>query len=205
MQANQTEAGITLLEVLVALAVFALLAVLVYGGLNNLLYNQSTLSNRQAALVNLQSGLHQIKRDFNNLLPKAIINQEGQLEPAFRLHNDQFQTLSITTRVPYTNYGQVSSYVHRVSYSVRDGILWRTHQPILRNQLLSPQHKRPLISGISALNWRLDKHNSSSKTTGPEARSSVWSSPKSVELSIHTQLFGWIKLHFHGLDPIYED
>jgi general secretion pathway protein J len=65
-------AGFTLLEMLVALAIFALLSVMSYGGLRSVMEQQAATELEAEQLGQLQKIYLLMQRDFEQAVPRAV-------------------------------------------------------------------------------------------------------------------------------------
>ncbi|MBT5630353.1 MAG: prepilin-type N-terminal cleavage/methylation domain-containing protein, partial [Oceanospirillaceae bacterium] len=70
--ASSKAQGFTLLEVLIALSLFAVLSAMAFGGLNQLLSQHQQLQHKQQRFVDLQSAIQVLERDFSQLAPRSI-------------------------------------------------------------------------------------------------------------------------------------
>ena len=80
----RTARGFTLLELVVALAVFAVLATLAYGSLARLLYAREQLASRAEALGRLQLAYSLLERDCQALVARPVRDELGDPEPPLR-------------------------------------------------------------------------------------------------------------------------
>lgn len=77
--------GFTLLELLVALAIFAVLASASYGGLVSILNQRADVERRSARLHDLQLSYRLMERDLAQFADRGIRDQYGDEQPAIRL------------------------------------------------------------------------------------------------------------------------
>ena len=69
--------GFTLLELLVALAIFALVSVMAYGGLASVLDQQFATDEIAGQLARLQKTYLLLQRDFEQLVPRPVRDEYG--------------------------------------------------------------------------------------------------------------------------------
>ncbi|KTD16108.1 GspJ family T2SS minor pseudopilin variant LspJ [Legionella jordanis] len=115
--------GFTLLEILIALSVFAILATIT----SSVLYyafNSRARVNQQADRLNtLQSSLILIQRDSTQALPRAVRGDEMHLFPAFIGQPQYFELTKLGLANPLAQ--DKRSHLQRVAYLCRDGMLLR--------------------------------------------------------------------------------
>jgi general secretion pathway protein J len=118
--------GFTLLEILVAVAVFAVVAALAYGGLEGIINQRRGTRDAMAHLEQLQQGFAMISRDLNQAAPRAIRDTLNTLpKPALAGSTHNIPELTLT-RGGWTNpLGKARSTLERVAYQLDDDKLVR--------------------------------------------------------------------------------
>ena len=76
--------GFTLLELLVAVAIFAVLGTLGYGGLRHVITLDSGLATAAARQAELGLALLVLEQDFREAAQRSVRDELGQAEPALR-------------------------------------------------------------------------------------------------------------------------
>lgn len=82
--------GFTLVETLVALAVFAVVAALAWGGLDQLARSRAHIDREQAALRDLQRSLVRLDADLRRAVDRPLQTASGARRPAFEGRADGF-------------------------------------------------------------------------------------------------------------------
>lgn len=109
--------GFSLLEVLVALSVFAIAMGLAYGGLDAVVRARAQLDEQAAALARLQRAVGLLERDLRGALARPVRDGEIGVEPALRLDAEGLAL----TRGGYANrLAQARAELERVFWH-RDG------------------------------------------------------------------------------------
>lgn len=135
--------GFTLLELVVALAVFAVLATLAYGSLAQLLDARDRLASRAEALGRLQLAYSLLERDCQALVARPVRDELGDPEPPLRRAPDG--SLELTHGAWSNPLDQPRAQVQRVRWQVRNGVLYRDAWPVLdRVPGSRPQSQRVL-------------------------------------------------------------
>jgi general secretion pathway protein J len=137
---NTPARGFTLLELLVALAVFSIMAIAAYGGLRNVLYTRAAVEEQNRRLAAVQLAVYRLEQDIEQTAPRGIRDEYGEPQAALlggALADDRL----ILTRAGWDNpLGLPRAALQRVAYRLRDGRLWRLHWPVLdRGGLLEPR------------------------------------------------------------------
>lgn len=144
MRGARTQQGFTLLEILIALAVFAVLSVMAYGGLSSILDAQAATNPRAKQLGQLQSAIYQINEDLNQVVNRSVRDELGSPEPAFsRGHGSEL--LVFTRSLPSWGQQIAANNLQRVSYRFEDGALYRQVWTILDRTPQTVYRKRKLL------------------------------------------------------------
>ncbi len=145
--------GFTLLELLVAIAIVAVVAALAFGGLRQITGAADRLLPRYQDLQRWQFALSVIEQDVENAVPRGVRDELGTPQPALRGGIDGV-LLEVTRRVPAGIDGEASVRLRRVSYRLSDGALYRDLWPVLdRTQATAPRSRR-LLDGLDRCSLR---------------------------------------------------
>ncbi|MBA2491775.1 MAG: type II secretion system minor pseudopilin GspJ, partial [Gammaproteobacteria bacterium] len=79
--ANRRDGGLTLIEFLIAVAVFAVLSALAYSGLNNVLLTSSHARAESDRLTRLQMTMRYLQRDIDQIVNRRVRDQYGDQRP----------------------------------------------------------------------------------------------------------------------------
>jgi len=184
--------GFTLIEMLVAIAIFAVISSIVYGTLSNtLLLDQGARKNLQS-LADLQRVMTLIERDLLQLVPRTIINEFGDQAGAFQLKKSPSLELEFT-RGGYQNPGELlRSTLKRVSYSIKDETLIRKTWAVLdRVSQTEPEHEEVLLEGVSEMS--ISAWNKEWQTTWPsknEEQPVDAQLPAAVKIELQLEQYG---------------
>ncbi|MEO8443425.1 MAG: type II secretion system minor pseudopilin GspJ [Gammaproteobacteria bacterium] len=127
------QSGFTLLELLVAMGIFAIIGVMAMGGLNAIV-GQSTQSRIQGErLANLQRAMRLIVTDLGSADPRYVRDILGQEQELPFLANGTGGYLVRLTRGGWPNPALLSyrGALQRVQYRLEDGKLLREYWPVL--------------------------------------------------------------------------
>ena len=128
---NPAPRGFTLLELLVALAVFSILSIAAYSGLRNVLFTRAAVEAQSQRLAAVQLAVFRLEQDIEQAAPRSIRDEYGDLQAAL-LGSELSDDRLTLTRAGWDNpLGQPRANVQRVAYRLREGRLWRLHWPVL--------------------------------------------------------------------------
>ena len=193
--------GFTLLELLVALAVFAIMAVAAYSGLSNVLHTRAAVEIENRRLAMTQLAFHRLAQDLEQVVPRSVRDQYGDSLPALR-GNIQDADALLFTRAGWDNpLGQPRAGLQRVAYRLREGRLWRLHWAVLDQGGLSEPREIMLLDRVRELrlrfldqddDWRNDWPPTADQQNHTERKPQPDPLPRAVEISLTLEDWGEI-------------
>ena len=112
--------GFTLIEILVALAIFALMAVMLFGGFIAVSNQVDWSRARAARLQQIQTAMLYLARDFSQLQPRPVRSELGDFKEAALSADARSIYLATLTRGGWSNpAGIPRSTLQRVAYQLR--------------------------------------------------------------------------------------
>lgn len=181
--------GFTLLELLIAMAVFAIMATMTYGGLKIVLDTQQHTATRAAQIRELQLTLYQLNEDLLQAVARPIRDELGGDELAFRGGNGS-ELLTLTRAVPALLPYQENSQLQRVSYRFEAGALYRlVWRTLDRTQQTQPLRRRMLNASRVGIRFFAGEW----RTSWPVAGDAL---PKAVEIVLDIDGLGEIRRGF---------
>jgi general secretion pathway protein J len=115
----------TLVEVLIALTIFAVITLIGYRTLSSLFDTRERLNAQSAKLRDLSLFFARIEADFNALMPRAITNADDKLEAALQVAPVQSrdQPFIAFTRAGFAAASGRGGAPQRIGYRLRDNTL----------------------------------------------------------------------------------
>jgi general secretion pathway protein J len=152
--------GFTLIEVLVALAIFGMLAAIAYGTLGQTLSNAEVLTERMQRLQSLQRTMRYLSEDFMQLSPRPVREDLGEnLRPA--LHTDVESDFAVElTHGGWSNPAALPrGTLQRVAYRLEENELVRYHWTVLDRTLSNEPAGRALLDEVDSIVFRFMQEN----------------------------------------------
>jgi len=149
------QAGLTLVELLVAVAIFSVLAAIAYQGLSSVANTSAQLREEGERFARLQFAVSLLERDLRQALPRPIRDQLGDPLPAMAGSNLRVNV----TRAGWSNpLARPRSNLERVRWQLDGKTLVRLSWSVLDRSQASRPIRQPLVDGVSDLRFRfLDK------------------------------------------------
>ena len=194
--------GFTLLELVIALGIFALVWVMVFSGYRAVLTTSTQVEQVSKELSKLQMVFNVIGRDIQQSIARSIRDDFGDTKAAFVGAGGGFGNMLEFTRAGVMNpLGRQRSHLQRIAYGVKEENLVRLSWPVLdRVQGMEPR-EAVLLEGIKAFELRFLKLDSQWATEWPPltlGEEEPPPLPKAVEVTIEVD--GWGKLvRLYGL------
>jgi general secretion pathway protein J len=143
----ETSRGFTLLEVLVAIAILALIAVGAYRLLSGTVQTRDQGMAHEKSLQDLQKAEMLIQRDLQQTTQRSIRDEYGDDQPAFALTQDN--VMEFTRRGWRNPLQETRSELVRLRYSVRSNQLIRERWNVLDRARDSQPEKIVLLDDVS--------------------------------------------------------
>jgi general secretion pathway protein J len=128
MTNSSRASGFTLVELLVALAVFATMAALAYGGLNSIAHTRGELGRQEDRFRDLTRAVTMLNRDLAESVARPVRGTSGQELPAMIGTSTQIEF----TRVGFANpQAEQRSNLERVTYELDANTMKRGRYAVL--------------------------------------------------------------------------
>ena len=164
---HSSQKGFTLIEVLIAMAIFAILSVLAYGGLEQVIQNRSQTEEALNRLRQIQLTMSKMQRDF-----EQIVNRKGHDElrgelPALAT-GEGTDLLVHFTRHGWRNPAQLTrSHLQRIAYKLDDDTLTRISWPYVDRAQDSQAIETELLNNIQEVSIRVMDAQNEWQTSWP--------------------------------------
>lgn len=186
--------GVTLIELLVALVVFSLFAVMAYGGLWRLIDNRARLAAEQRIWEDLSSTFLRLSDDLANARARKVRDVAGFSLPALigRPHDPRAlgePSLELT-RGGELHYGDgVHSDLRRVAWRLRDGRLVRITWPVLDRAPTTVPLESELLADVESFELQFQGQGGAGENW-PPAGAQPDQLPGAVEVTLSTKNAG---------------
>jgi general secretion pathway protein J len=187
--------GFTLIEILVAVAVAAILAVMAFESMQQALKSRERIKQHATRLQSLQFTMRSFVQDLAQLSPRPVREPLGTEYQAAVHGGTEF----IFTRGGWTNpVGVERSTLQRVRYVLRDDKLYRDYWLVLDAQLQPQPIPRLLLDGVvnfkvrymdEGRQWQ-DVWPPAAQAGGARTMRELGRRPLAVELTLETRDFG---------------
>ncbi|HEX7028443.1 MAG TPA: type II secretion system minor pseudopilin GspJ, partial [Gammaproteobacteria bacterium] len=149
------------MELLIAIAVFAVLGAMSYGGLNAVLKTRGRTIEADNRLHNLQISLMLIQRDLQHIVNEPSRDEFGDLHPPITTEFTDDRLIEFS-RMGWNNpTGQLRSTFQRVAYSFEDNTLFRHYWPHFHRGPQEKSIRAELLDGLEEVSFRyMDKQES---------------------------------------------
>jgi general secretion pathway protein J len=145
--------GMTLIELLIAVAVFGIFSVLAYGGLSRLIANRERLDVERQFWSEMSLAFTRMHDDLAHARARRVRDVSGFPLPAFRGEPTDTRALAEPS-LEFTRGGEIDisaarrSDLRRVAYRLRDGTLERLTWPVLERAPVSEPIELPLLTNV---------------------------------------------------------
>lgn len=157
---KRRHAAFTLIEVLVAVALFAMLAALAYGTLSRTLANAELLTERMERLQAVQRTLRFLAEDFQQLVPRPVRDELGDnFVPALSTETGVGLSLELTRSGWSNPLGLPRGTLQRVGWRLEDDRLVRYHWTVLDRTLDNEPLVQVMLDEVDSVTLRFMQDN----------------------------------------------
>ncbi len=186
--------GFTLVEILIALFVFAIMSTIATVGLTSVIRSYERSSIHFERLAELQIAMTIMQQDMTQMINRPILDNVSERQPAFSATRPEYFEF---TRVGYSNPQMTlpRSTLQRVAYQWQDNQLIRTTWPVLDRATNTAPMQRILLTDVTQMQIRFlsDKNQFFTSWPTPQAASVF---PKAIEITLNLKDYGSIQRLF---------
>jgi general secretion pathway protein J len=194
---RQQQIGFTLLELMVALSIFAVMSVMIFGGLTEVLEVRSATDKYTKRLTSLQLAFMHFSRDTRQLINRGVRGQFGNKLGAL-ISNQVGQYKIELTKSGYSNPGKRNrSTMQRIAYGLDDNNLYRYRWLVLDRAADSEPARVLLLEDVTAFNLRFLESTKNTATGQGDNWVTAWPPsedktvlPKLVEVTFELEDWG---------------
>jgi general secretion pathway protein J len=180
--------GFSLLELLVAVAIFGLASALAYGGLDGLVRTRGELDRQSQRLQALQFAVGLIERDVRAAVERSVLDAYGTRLPALEASPSRLEL----SRIGYANaLDQPRAEIERVIYQLDGSALQRLRFHVLDRAPGSIPDVQPLLDDVQRIEFRMIDAAGREHGRWPPPNGEPL--PRAVELRLVTTDFGEIR------------
>jgi general secretion pathway protein J len=153
MNDRTQERGFTLIEVLIAMAVFGLMAAMAYSGLSSSLNISHETGKRSEQLHRLQIALSLIQRDLTQISLQQSRDEFGDVQPAVFTDNKGERLLEFSRSGWRNPANQLRGTVQRVGYILEESKLYREYWAHLHRGPSEKPARALLLDGVAEIRF----------------------------------------------------
>lgn len=191
-------AGFTLVEVMIAIFIFAIVAAIAMGGYNELIKQSDIVSEGAGRTREIQSAMQRLSTDFTSLEPRPVREPLGDsLLPALRA-DARSETIAELTHSGWSNpAGAPRSTLQRVSYRLENNKLLREYWIALDRTMTGEPESAVLLDHVKRMQLRFMDSNRTWHEQWPPLGYSAPDGPRlrpiAVEITVELEDWGELK------------
>lgn len=201
MMSRRRSDGFTLLELLVALAIFAVLATMAYAALDSVMKARDQVAVKSEHLAELQTALMIMERDLEQAAARDVRDEFGDSQPAMQGGGVGVTVLAFTREGWRNPLGLARSHLQRVSYQFNGQRLVRQSWSILDRAPATEAYSEVLLNEVKAVEVRFLGKDAQWQSywppqTGNAQGGTAPPSPRAVEVNVDVEGWGRISRLF---------
>lgn len=192
--------GFTLIEILIALVIFAIVGVLAASSLHMMIREHARIQKADAQITQAEVAMTLLRRDFSEVIDRPITNNNGVQELGFFSAGNNEIDFTRTGIVNPLQLAQQSN-MQRVGYVISGGQLIRLQWPSLDQAPNMQAAQKILLRGVISAEWQfVDDHGKLWNTWPPKNvnAENITALPKAVSMVLHVEKIGLLQ----GVFPI---
>jgi general secretion pathway protein J len=181
--------GFSLIELLVAVTVFSIMAALAYGGLNSIARTRGELAKQEDAFRDLMRAVNTLDRDLRQAVARQVLGSVGQTLPPFTGTAGALEF----TRLGFANpQAEARPNLERVLYELDAGALKRGNYPVLDRAPNTAPQITNLRDGVTDFRVRYLDSSNRWFDVWPPPQTDPGLLPRAVEWHLQTRDYGEI-------------
>ncbi len=182
--------GFTLIEILVALVIFAAMAAISWGALSQIARTRSALAAEQDRFAQIERSMSDLERDLRQAISRPLRGNYGELVPALLGTSNRIEL----SRLGFANpRAEPRSNIERVLYAIDNNTLRRGRYAVLDRAAGSAPEWRELLDQISELRLRYLAADGSWREQWPPRDTPPEELPRAIELRLQLDDFGELR------------
>ena len=189
--------GFTLVELLVAIAIFGVVSMLALGGLNTIIQQQTLAKEQMIRLGQLQRAVRLMTDDFAQLNPRHVRDILGQSTEPPLVTDSLDDNLVRLSRSGWRNpMPAPRGTLQRVQYRIEEETLIREYWPVMDYPLGMEPRSEEILEGVLGIEIEYLDNASQWTTQWPplsEINSTTFSYPKAIRITFDLASWGEIE------------
>ena len=188
------EDGFTLLELLVATAIFAIVGMMAFGGFNAVLAQRDRTMENLERLKDVQFAMRILAQDLVQIVPRPVRDELGNQEQPALLADERNEYVIEFTRAGWTNPAALPRpTLQRVAYRLEDETLIREYWPVLDRTLSNVPVEMELLEDVEAIEFRFLDVQREWQTEWPPlgAAGPIASRARPLAVEVAVELLDW--------------
>jgi len=166
MGSRRPPRGFTLIEVLIAMAITAVVAAIAYASFSTVLTGADRTRESEERVYRINRAWAMLSRDIEQFAARPVRDEFGEFEPALAGGPAARFTLSLTRSGWFNPQDNPRPELQRVNYRVAEGALWRDSYPVLDRAGNTEPYAIKLLDGVEDLQLAFLQNSAQVRSVG---------------------------------------
>lgn len=188
--------GFTLIELMIAVAIVAIIGTIALTGLSNVMKQQEIASERTERWREIQLAMRMLVQDLSQIHPRVTRDESGTTTLASVLASPTHQFALEFSRGGWSNPTAFTrGTVLRVAYDIEDDMLVRFYWPVTDRTLATPPGRNELLHGVLSMQLLYIDANGNETLDWPPQQNGVGTlppteRPRAIEVTLELEDLG---------------
>jgi general secretion pathway protein J len=192
--------GFTLLELLIAMAIFSIVSVISYQAIDTSLTTRELTRERLDQISRLNYVFNRMQKELLQAVDRPVLNEVGNVLPGLFVGGHSEPTIEFTHHGRIISIEPMQYTLQRTRYFLQDKKLYRQYWDVLDRVPDSQLHQQLLLDNIQAMSFEFIDVDQSTHKDWPYFNSSSASNvnyaPSGLRIFLQTETYGLISRTF---------
>ena len=188
--------GFTLVELLVALAIFAVVAMISYQAINASLVSREVIQTRLDQLSRINYVFNRMQQDLLQVVKRPVLDEVGNRLPGMLVESEEESAIEFTHHGRIVSIEPIHHALQRTRYVLQDNKLYRQYWDVLDRVPDTERHSQLLLDNVESIDFEFIGSGQAANTGQLSAAGNDTGIPAGLRVMLRTSSYGLITRTF---------